>query len=256
VLGLYRACEIRPGSGGATPAGRLTAGPISLLSVVKWLGERRIATVKSHRRRTLKCLIDAYRGAASAASGRMKGLFRREIASYARAHRDRINGWMHIIGNPILFIAVVLPLCLVPITLFGLQTSLAPLLVIPALIMWMSFDLGIGLAIAATSIPLLWVAAAVAAHVSVTSVWIIAAALFVVGWALQIIGHRMFEHNWPSLIRDPLHMLMSPMYVYAKLYVALGFRPDLAALIAQPAPERSYAPVYAGNAQADIGPRP
>jgi uncharacterized membrane protein YGL010W len=186
----------------------------------------------------------------------MKDLFRREIASYAQAHRDRINGWMHIIGNPILFIAVVLPLSLVPVTLFGLQISLAPLLVIPALIVWMSFDLGIGLAIVVTSIPLLWIAAMIAAHVSVTSLWLIAAVMFVAGWALQIIGHKVFEHNWPSLIRDPLHMLMSPMYVYAKLYVALGWRPDLAVLIAQPAPQQSYAPLYAGNAQAGTGQRP
>jgi uncharacterized membrane protein YGL010W len=183
----------------------------------------------------------------------MKDLFRREIASYAWSHRDRINGWMHIIGNPILFIAVVLPFCLAPVTIFGLQTSLAPLLVIPALIVWISFDLGIGLAIVASSIPLLWIAAAIAGHVSAASVWIIAAALFVVGWALQIIGHKVFEHNWPSLLRDPLHMLMSPMYVFAKLFVALNLRSDLAALIAQPAPQRSFAPLYPGEPQADVG---
>jgi uncharacterized membrane protein YGL010W len=198
------------------------------------------------------------RGAASEPLlGQMKDLFRREIAAYADAHRDRVNGWMHIIGNPILFIAVVLPLCLVPVHIFGLQTSAAPLLVIPALIVWMAFDLGIGLAIVATSIPLLWIAAVIAGSVSLTAMWIIAVSLFVIGWGMQIIGHKLFEHNWPSLLQDPLHMLMSPMYVYAKLFVALGFRPDLARIVAKVAPEVSYAPpLYPGEGRADAGQRP
>jgi uncharacterized membrane protein YGL010W len=194
-------------------------------------------------------LTEGWLGAASRC---MKDLFRREIASYARAHRDPINGWTHIIGNPILFIAVVLPLCRAPVTIFWLHTSLAPLLVIPALIVWMLFDLGIGLAIGATSILLLWIAATIAGHVSAASMWTIAATLFVVGWGLQIIGHRMFEHNWPSLLRDPLHMLMSPMYAFAKLFVALNLRSDLATLIAQPT-QRLNAPLYPGKAQADVG---
>jgi len=187
----------------------------------------------------------------------MRDLFQHEIAAYADAHRDRVNGWLHIIGNPVLFVAVVLPLCLVPVTIFGLQTSAAPLLVIPALIVWMAFDLGLGLAIVVTSIPLLWIATVVAGHVSAASVWIIAVTMFVVGWGLQIVGHKMFEHNWPSLLQDPLHMLISPMYVYAKLFVALGFRADLAAIIGKSAPRMSYAqPLYPGEGRADAGPHP
>jgi len=161
----------------------------------------------------------------------MNDIFRRELASYADSHRDQVNGVMHIIGNPILFVAVVLPLSLLPVTVLGVQTSAAPLLVIPALIMWMVFDVAIGLAIVATAIPLLLAASAIAGHVSVTWVWIIAVALFVLGWALQIVGHQVFERKRPSLLDNPLHMLISPMYVFAKLFIALGFRPDLAAIL-------------------------
>ena len=45
---------------------------------------------------------------------------------------------MHIIGNPLLFVAVVLPLCLLPVSVFGFQTTAAPLLVIPALMPWIA----------------------------------------------------------------------------------------------------------------------
>ena len=161
----------------------------------------------------------------------MKALFRRELASYAASHRDYINGVMHIVGNPILFVAVVLPLSLVPVKIFGLQASVALLLVIPALILWMSFDLAIGLAIVVTSIPLLLMAAAIADHVSLAWMWTISIGLFVLGWALQIVGHEMFEHKRPSLLDNPLHTLIGPMYLFARLFIALGFRPDLAAIV-------------------------
>src|SRR5204862_4137107 len=71
-------------------------------------------------------------------------------------------------------------------------------------------------------------AAMIASHVSSVGVWLIAAALFAIGWALQIIGHARFEHRKPALLDNPMHLLIGPMFMIAKLFVALGFRPDLA----------------------------
>jgi uncharacterized membrane protein YGL010W len=161
----------------------------------------------------------------------MTDFFHRQLAYYADAHRDRVNSIMHIIGNPILFIAVVLPLCLVPVRVFGFQTSIAPLLVIPALLLWTAWDVAIGLAIIVSSIPLLFAANAIAGHVGVLWVWIIAVGLFVLGWALQIVGHQVFEGRRPTLLDNPVQMLISPMYIFARLFVALGLRPDLAAVL-------------------------
>ena len=109
----------------------------------------------------------------------MTDYFQRQLAYYADAHRDPVNSVMHMIGNPILFVAVVLPLCLLPVKVFGVQISAAPLLVIPALMLWIAWDVAIGLAIVVTSIPLLFAARAIAGHVSVLWVWIIAVGLFV-----------------------------------------------------------------------------
>jgi len=183
----------------------------------------------------------------------MKQLFRRELASYADSHRDRVNGVMHVVGNPIIFIGVVLPLCLVPVTLFGVHTSLAPLLVIPALLMWMSWDFGLGLGIAVAAVPLLCIAAAIANNVSVAWMWMIAATLFVLGWALQIVGHQAFEGKRPTAINNPVQSLIAPMYMFAKLYVALGFRPDLAAiLLRSPASNTPGSPPYPIEGGADV----
>jgi uncharacterized membrane protein YGL010W len=62
------------------------------------------------------------------------------------------------------------------------------------------------------------------------------ALLIVIGWALQIVGHQYFEQRRPALLDNPIHMLISPMYIFAKLFVVLGFRRDLAALLQKSTP--------------------
>jgi uncharacterized membrane protein YGL010W len=161
----------------------------------------------------------------------MTGYFQRQLVDYAQGHGDRINGVMHVIGNPIIFIGVVLPLCLVPVTVLGVTISLAPILVIPALLLWMSWDFGLGLGVTVAAVPLLWLAITIANNVSVVSMWIIAVTLFVLGWVLQIVGHQVFERKRPTAVNNPVQSLIAPMYMVAKLYVALGFRPDLAAIL-------------------------
>jgi hypothetical protein len=81
------------------------------------------------------------------------------------------------------------------------------------------------------SILLLFAAAAIVGRVSILWVWIIAVGLFVVGWALQILGHQVFERRRPTLLDNPVQMLIRPMYIFAKLFIALGFRADLAAVL-------------------------
>jgi uncharacterized membrane protein YGL010W len=166
----------------------------------------------------------------------MSGTFQHQLAEYADYHRDQRNCLMHIIGNPILFVAAVLPLSLLPVTVLGVQTSAAPLLVIPALILWIAWDFGLGLAIAIAAIPLLLIAAFIANHVGMAAVWVITAVLTIVGWALQIVGHQFFEQRRPALLDNPIHMLISPMYLFAKLFVAVGFRRDLAVILQKSPP--------------------
>jgi len=184
----------------------------------------------------------------------MTDYFRRQLIEYARAHRDHVNGVMHVIGNPIIFIGVVMPLSLVHVAMFGGHTTLAPLLVIPALLLWMSWDVGLGVGIAVASVPLLWIASAIAGSVSLAWVWVIAAVLFVLGWVMQIVGHQIFEGKRPTALNNPVQSLIAPMYMVAKLYVALGFRRDLAAILRTTSEEmQGAAPLYPLEGGADAG---
>ena len=95
---------------------------------------------------------------------------------------------------------------------------------------------------------------AIAGCLSVLWVWIIAVGLFVIGWALQIVGHQVFERKRPTLLDNPVQMLISPMFIFAKLFIALGLRPDLAAVLQRSSPQTPLGPPrypVEGRADAD-----
>jgi len=143
---------------------------------------------------------------------------------------------MHVFGIVFLFLAAVLPLNFWSVHVFGIQTTMAAMLVLPVLIYWLLLDTGLGMGIVGAAILLLSTAAVIVSHVSVAAVWSISVVLIVVGVSLQIIGHRLFERRQPALLDNPPHLLLGPMFVMAKLFIALGFRHDLA-LIIDPVPQ-------------------
>jgi uncharacterized membrane protein YGL010W len=131
----------------------------------------------------------------------MGGIFQRQLAVYVEYHRDPRNTAMHVVGILLLFTGAVMPLTLVRLPLFGFDVSLAVILALPVLIYWLLLDVALGL-------------------------------------AAQTIGHKVFEGREASLFTFPSHLLLGPMFVMAKLFIALGFRRDLAAILA-PLPANS-----------------
>ena len=161
----------------------------------------------------------------------MTSYFRRQLADYVEYHRDPYNCAMHVCGIVFLFLAAVLPLSLWSITVFGIQTSAATIAVVPVLVYWLLLDFALGAGILAAAIVLLSTAAVIVGHTTTAGMWSLTAILIIVGVASQIIGHRVFERRQPALVDNPTHFLLGPMFVMAKLFIALGFRRDLAIII-------------------------
>ncbi|MCP3373352.1 DUF962 domain-containing protein [Bradyrhizobium cajani] len=168
----------------------------------------------------------------------MGGYFQRQLAVYVEYHRDPRNTAMHVVGILLLFTGAVLPLTLVKVPLFGMELSLAVILALPVLVYWLLLDVALGVGILVVSIVLFSIATSVAAQVSIVAMWAIFATLVVLGFAAQTIGHKVFEGREASLFTFPSHLLLGPMFVMAKLFIALGFRRDLAAILA-PLPTNS-----------------
>jgi uncharacterized membrane protein YGL010W len=161
----------------------------------------------------------------------MGSYFRRQLADYIEYHRHPWNCAMHVFGIVFLFLAAVLPLSLWPVTVLGIQTSAAAVAVTPVLVYWFLLDFALGAGILAAAVVLLSTAAVIAGHTTAAGLWSLTAILIVTGVASQIIGHRVFEGRQPALVDNPTHLLLGPMFVMAKLFIALGFRRDLAIII-------------------------
>jgi uncharacterized membrane protein YGL010W len=182
----------------------------------------------------------------------MNAFFKRQLADYVEYHRNPWNGAMHVFGILTLFFAAILPLNLVPVHVLGVQTTLAPILALPVLIYWLLLDVALGVTILGFAVALFAAATFVVHHASTAMVWSITLPLIVVGIAFQVIGHRVFEQRQPALVDNPSHFLLGPMFVTAKLFIALGLRRDLAAII-QTDPQHQPSS-FAGERQ--VGPLP
>ena len=166
----------------------------------------------------------------------MAGYFQRQLADYVEYHRDPWNCAFHVFGILALFTGCVLPLSTWQVTAFGVHLTVAVAAALPVLIYWLLLDAVVGLAIAGAAALLLFLAASLANHASLLQTWSMTVTLIVAGLAFQVIGHRVFERRKPSLTDHPAHLLLGPMFVMAKLLIALGFRRDLAAIIEQSPP--------------------
>jgi uncharacterized membrane protein YGL010W len=161
----------------------------------------------------------------------MNAFFKRQLADYVEYHRDPWNCALHVLGILTLFLAAILPLSMLHVYALGEYTTMAPIMVLPVLIYWLLLDAGLGTAILGAAVVLLSTAALIVSHASSATVWSITAMFIVVGVGFQVVGHRVFEKRQPALVDNPSHLLLGPMFVMAKLFIALGFRRDLAAII-------------------------
>jgi uncharacterized membrane protein YGL010W len=160
----------------------------------------------------------------------MRDLFQRQLAAYARYHRDPHNCATHFVGIPMLFLAVILPLQAVQVHIGHHGVPLSVVLTLPAMAGWLLLDLGVGAALSLMLCPLFVIAALVDSH-GLAGMWFTTAVLFVVGWFFQLLGHAVFEGRKPAFMDDLSHTLIGPMFVVGKLLVGLGLRRDLAPIL-------------------------
>jgi uncharacterized membrane protein YGL010W len=179
----------------------------------------------------------------------MNAFFKCQLADYVEYHRDPWNCAFHVLGILTLFLAAILPLSMLHVYALGEYATMAPIMVLPVLIYWLLLDAGLGTAILGAAVVLLSTAALIVSHASSATVWSITAMFFVIGVGSQVVGHRVFEKRQPALVGNPSHLLLGPMFVMAKLFIALGFRRDLAAIITLPQAPCGLSPV-AGEQQA------
>ena len=149
------------------------------------------------------------------------------MAFYGAYHRDLRNKLTHFVGVPMIIFAILIPMSLARLPLTWGMVTLAELFLAVMVIYYLKLDVALGLAVGILSALLLWGADAVA-RLDIGVALTIFAAAFIVGWTLQLIGHR-FEGNRPALLDNLFQILVSPIFLVAEAAIGLGFKRDLRA---------------------------
>ncbi len=147
------------------------------------------------------------------------------LADYAAYHRDRRNIATHLVGIPMIVIALQILLSrpywgfdgwfMTPALIVAVVASLFylrldhPLGILMTLLLALTVILGVKVAALSTALWLTW-----------------GIGLFVVGWLFQFIGHY-FEGRKPAFVDDIMGLAIGPLFVVAEVVFMVGGKKQL-----------------------------
>lgn len=146
------------------------------------------------------------------------------MVQYAHYHRDRRNIATHLVGIPLIFLAVGVLLLGPSWDVAGQTVTLAWALWALTSLWYLSRgDVLLGVATTAVNGVLIALAHEVppVAQALGLAVWQAGLGLFVLGWLIQFIGHY-FEGRKPAFVDDLVGLLVGPMFVVGEVLMALG----------------------------------
>jgi uncharacterized membrane protein YGL010W len=148
------------------------------------------------------------------------------LTQYAAYHRDRRNIATHFVGVPMIVFAIVLALATVAFPVANVSITLAAIVSIAACLYYVWLDRIFGVTMALVLFGMCALASELTHRHGVATCLGLAAAIFVVGWALQFWGHK-FEGMKPAFFDDAKQLLIGPLFVCAEAFFLLGTRAEL-----------------------------
>lgn len=147
------------------------------------------------------------------------------LAQYAAYHRDSRNIITHVIGIPMIVVAVAILLSRPSFALFEWSLSPAVLVAVAGALFYLRLDLRFG-AVMTVLLALCGLAGQVLAAKS-TGVWLgWGLGLFLIGWIIQFVGHY-YEGRKPAFVDDVMGLAVGPLFIVAEIAFWLGLRDDV-----------------------------
>lgn len=147
-----------------------------------------------------------------------------QLSTYKSVHLNPSNIRLHFVGIPLIITAIVLLLSLVSLPLNeSLRINLAQLFFVVAMIYYilLRWTLAIGLFLFLA--PLVYVATIVS---DVNNLYVWAIVVFIVGWLIQFIGHKL-ERAKPAFVDDLNQLMIGPFFLMAEVYFLVGLEKQL-----------------------------
>lgn len=128
------------------------------------------------------------------------------FADYASYHQTAGNKAFHRLGIPLIMLSLIGMLTQVKFGILGgVNYDLAMILIAASSAYYFVVEWRLALAMIAVSILFYFAGAAL-------PLWL-NAALFILGWVFQFIGHKVYEHKNPAFFRNFLHLLVGPLWI-------------------------------------------
>jgi uncharacterized membrane protein YGL010W len=151
------------------------------------------------------------------------------LSAYAAYHRDRRNVATHLVGIPMIVLAVVVLLSRPQWAVGAGVITPAMALSVLAGLFYLRLDRRFGAIMALLLAVCCWLGLAIVAQgLGAWLGW--GLGLFVAGWAIQFLGHG-FEGRKPAFVDDLKSLLVGPLFVVAEVAFLLGLRRELQAAI-------------------------
>jgi len=129
------------------------------------------------------------------------------LKDYGSHHRTRGNLVCHAFGITLILYGIVSLLLLVHI---GLRWTAAEAVIAASVLFYLALSVPLG-ATMLLELSVLDIAAR-AIHD-----WRVGVAAFVVGWIFQGVGHGRFEKNSPAFLKNILHLMVGPLFLWNEL---------------------------------------
>jgi uncharacterized membrane protein YGL010W len=123
------------------------------------------------------------------------------FADYASYHKTKGNKAYHRVGIPLIVLTLIGMLARVKFAGF----DAAMLVIAAATIFYLMEEWRLAIAMLAVSVAFYFVGAALPLWAN--------AALFVLGWIFQFIGHSVYEKRQPAFLRNFVHLLVGPLWI-------------------------------------------
>jgi uncharacterized membrane protein YGL010W len=148
-----------------------------------------------------------------------------QLSFYASYHRDKRNIATHFVGIPMIVLGIAAMLSRPAFAVAGHTVAPVMLVTALALVFYFLLDLRYGLVMTIFMGLSTWFGLWLAARS--TGEWLAGAlGLFVVGWAIQFVGH-IFEGKKPAFFDDLFGLLVGPLFIVAEAGFGLGMRDPL-----------------------------
>lgn len=146
--------------------------------------------------------------------------FVEHLSTYAKYHRDIRNILTHLVGVPMIVFAVIVMFSRPAFDVAGFTFTPAFIGFVASMVFYIRLNLVFGVIMAILMGAGLYAASKIAAMS--TLVWLVCGVgTFVVGWAIQFVGHH-YEGKKPAFVDDLVGLLIGPLFVTAEVFFALG----------------------------------